>query len=311
MAHPPDKSSGLTESRENDTLKSFATHKNLRTNTPLDSQEKLPQFDTNRSAFRAWLDDLLDAFSAWQIWMKISTMDISSRHRRFFLGGLWVPLGMALFVFALGYVYSYLRNHEYGEFTPYLAASMIFWTIIHSSVTQGMSVFSSMGKHIETVRLPFHYYVLKSNFEIFYIAALTSPVYIFCVLFFGVNLTLSVVFLIPALIIYAVSCFSTLILIGLISLRIRDVKEPLGNFMRLMFLVTPVIWMVSRDAGSKRASFVGYNPLFHFLEIARAPLLGYHATVENWTVSIVTCAVMTVLACALMIKFRSKIHYWV
>jgi ABC-2 type transport system permease protein/lipopolysaccharide transport system permease protein len=271
----------------------------------------LPEFHTERSAIRAWFADLSDALAAWPVWTRIAMMDISSRHRRFLLGMLWVPLGMAIFVFALGYVYSYLRGHAYAEFTPYLAASMIFWTIIHSSVTQGMSVFTSMGKHMANVRLPFHYYVLKVAFENMYTALLTSPVYIFCLLFFDVSVTTSVFLLFPALVIFIISSFSTLVFIGLLSLRFRDIKEPMSNFMRLMFLVTPVIWMVSQRAGSKRAAFVDYNPFYHYLEIARAPLLGYAPSMMNWIVSGSACLVLTLAASILMMRWRSKIHYWV
>ncbi|CAM3723126.1 ABC transporter permease [Litorimonas haliclonae] len=275
------------------------------------SSKKLPVYTTGKSSFQAWRTDLSEAFSSWTTWTRIAIMDISSRHRRFLLGGLWVPLGMAIFVFALGYVYSYLRNHEYAEFTPYLAASMIFWTIIHSSVTQGMSLFSSMGRHIETVRLPFHYYVLKKTFELVYTALLTSPIYIICVIAFGVQISSSFFLLLPALLIYITSSFSTLILIGLLSLRLRDIQEPISNFMRLMFLVTPVIWMVSSGASSKRAIFVDYNPFFHYLEIARAPLLGYYPTLTNWGVAGAMCVGILILSSLLMIKWRSKIHYWV
>ena len=274
-------------------------------------RKALPVYDTSRSPFRAWLLDLKEAFLAWPTWSRITMLDISGQHRRFLLGALWVPLGMALFVFALGYVYSYLRNLDPNVFVPYLAASMVLWTIIHTTIMRGMSVFVAAAKYIENVRLPFHYFVLKNIFETFYTGLLTVPVYFAALAIYKVELNWGWLMVFPALLVYLVTAFSVLIIVGLANLRIRDIQSPLGNFMRLMFLLTPIIWMVEGREGSKRAAFIDYNPFYHFIEIARAPLLGDAATMTNWIVALSLCAVLLFISSFLMIRWRAKIQYWV
>ena len=273
--------------------------------------EPLPMLDTQSSGLRGWATDLMEGIRIWRVWIRLSVMDVSSEHRRFLLGPLWVPLGLAIFVFALGYVYSYLRSASYATFTMYLAASMPCWIIIQSSIMQGMGVFVSARNSIENIRLPFHYYVFKTVFGIYYTSFLTVPVYLLCLALFPTRPTDSIIVILPAIFIFMITSFAVVICIGMVNLRVRDIATPLSNFMRLMFLVTPVIWMVEMRADSRRAAFVEYNPFYHYIEILRAPLLGYWPDIQNWLVVGVCTSVLLLIATIAMIKFRSRIYYWI
>lgn len=271
----------------------------------------LPIHRTDVSRAGGWLRDIREGVALAPAWMRISIMDVNSTYRRFFLGSSWVTLGMVLFVFALGYVYSYLRGNEFSVFTPYLAAGMVAWTFIHSSVSQAMNVFVSSRRFIENVRLPFHYFIFKTMFDIAYNALLTLPVYVFCLFLFGVVPGAGLWRSLAALPLYLLSSYAIIVIIGVLNLRVRDIQTPLSNFMRLMFLITPVIWMVDERAGSRRAAFVDYNPFHHYMEIMRAPMLGQMPETVNWIVASSCTAALFTLACAVMILSWRRIHYWV
>ena len=277
---------------------------------PESAEQALPSYTTSGSKLSKTLKDFVESLGLWKTWSRLTIMELRSEYGRFHLGALWVPLGMAIFVFALGYVYSRLRGNAYGEFVPYLAAGMTFWTIIQSSITQSLSLFSGARAYIHNVRLPFYYYVFKALFTIFYTAFLTTPVYIASIFLFKLNPLSTLVWVLPAISIYILSAFSVLTLFGVISLRFRDVQAPLMNFMRLMFLVTPIIWMLEQKSGSKRAAFVDYNPFYHFIEIGRAPLLGQTATMTNWIVALSFTTVLFFLSVVFMTLYRRTIGYW-
>lgn len=275
------------------------------------AQIDLPVYDTQVSALGGWVRDLKEGLSLTPAWLRISIMDVNSHYRRFFIGPSWVTLGMLLFVFALGYVYSYLRSMDPDIFIPYLAAGMIGWTFIASSINQGMNVFVKSRKFIENVKLPFHYFVFKTMFDVFYTAVLTFPVYLLCVFLYDVQLQPTLYLSFVALILYMISSYSVIVLIGILHLRVRDIQNPLSNFMRLMFLITPIIWLVELGAGSKRAAFIDYNPFYHYLEIFRAPMLGDLPERVNWIVAISCTGGLFFLACLTFMFCWRKIHYWV
>ena len=78
--------------------------------TPVTSPD-LPVNDTQVGAFGGWYRDFSEGLRLAPAWFRISIMDVNSHYRRFFLGPSWVTLGMCLFVFALGYVYSLSLIH--------------------------------------------------------------------------------------------------------------------------------------------------------------------------------------------------------
>lgn len=271
----------------------------------------LPKYDTDISAVGGWWRDLRDALKLTPVWMRLSLMDVSSQHRRFFLGATWVTLGMTIFVFALGYVYSYLRNEEYAVFTPYLAAGMVAWTFMSSAITGGLNVFAGRSRFIENVQLPFHYYVFKTLSEISITAAMTIPVFGLCMILFDIRPGWTILWALPGLAIYMLTAFGVLIVMGVTNLKIRDIQTPLSNFMRLMFLVTPVIWMLEGREGTKRAAFVEYNPFFYFLDIFRSPLLGNVPEMRSWIVTASVAAFFFLAGIFVMIRARTRIHYWI
>ncbi|MEI7669432.1 MAG: hypothetical protein WCJ33_05060, partial [Pseudomonadota bacterium] len=61
--------------------------------------------------------------------------------------------------------------------------------------------------------------------------------------------------------------------LGLICARFRDLEMVVRNIMQLAFYATPVFWDFHIIA-QKNNFIIDYNPIFYFLEVIRAPLLG-------------------------------------
>lgn len=53
------------------------------------------------------------------------------------------------------------------------------------------------------------------------------------------------------------------------------------------------------------------NPLYHFMELIRAPLLGEHVAALSWIVSSIMMVAGTTLALFMFARFRSRIPYWI
>lgn len=53
------------------------------------------------------------------------------------------------------------------------------------------------------------------------------------------------------------------------------------------------------------------NPLLHYLDIVRAPLLGAHQELRHWAVVLVLTVVGWVFAAFAMRQYRARVPYWV
>jgi ABC-2 type transport system permease protein/lipopolysaccharide transport system permease protein len=97
--------------------------------------------------------------------------------------------------------------------------------------------------------------------------------------------------------------------LGILHLKYRDLGRFFEPLLRGMFFLTPVFWDPSIVTGTRRA-LVDFNPFYYFLELLRAPLLGYVPETRVWAV----CGTITLLgflATALLYRFqRPRLAYW-
>jgi ABC-2 type transport system permease protein len=78
--------------------------------------------------------------------------------------------------------------------------------------------------------------------------------------------------------------------------------------------MTPIIWNEStlqqQGAGSY-AKIVELNPLLHYLDIVRAPLLGADQELRHWLVVLALTVIGWIFAAFAMRQYRARVPYWV
>jgi len=88
----------------------------------------------------------------------------------------------------------------------------------------------------------------------------------------------------------------------------------LNSVVQLLFFMTPIIWNEStleQQGAGAYAGIVELNPLLHYLDIVRAPLLGADQEWRHWAVVLVLTAVGWILAAFAMRQYRARVPYWV
>jgi ABC-2 type transport system permease protein len=130
------------------------------------------------------------------------------------------------------------------------------------------------------------------------------------------NLHFSVLLAVPAMGLIALNVIWASLVIGIFSTRFRDIAPIMQSLTLLLFVLTPIFWTTKslhNQGGqmSERAKLAELNPLFHYLEIIRGPLIGEHVAAYHWYIVIAITAVGWLLALLSMKKFRSRVPYWV
>jgi ABC-type polysaccharide/polyol phosphate export permease len=273
--------------------------------------KKMPIYTSAGTSIGRAVNDLVGGLNLSPMWVYLTVQDLIIEFRRFYFGVLWIPLGMAVFVFVLGYVYSYVRDVEYAVFVPYLSAGMVGWQFMHTCILTGMNLFNRNGAVIRNVKLPLSYFIFKHIFRQFIEMLLVLIVFFVVMLVFGDSLTLTALWFVPAALLYAFTAFGVVLLLAVLSLRLRDIETPVSYAMRLAFLVTPILWMVDESENAERAVFVIFNPFYHFLEITRAPLLGEIPSALSVSVSLYFTLFVCLLAGVVFVRARPRIPYWV
>lgn len=256
------------------------------------------------------LNDIRQGFVEWRMWTRQGWSDVRARYRRTAFGPFWATLSMGIFVVSFGLVGSRLWNMNIREYLPFLAAGMVSWTLISTIITDGAVTFVSAEGLIKSMRFPytvFSYTVVWRNLILFFH---NIVVYIGIVAFAGVPVTRASLLVIPALFMISVNGVWVATLLGLAGARYRDVQQLVISVLQILMFVTPIFWAPDQLKGRAGLILVDLNPLLHYVEILRNPLLGKPTTLWNWVMVLTGTIIGWCLTLFVFSRFRRRVPYW-
>lgn len=257
---------------------------------------------------RAWID-IIQGFQSWRVWWLLGIGDIRQRYRRSRLGQFWITLSVAIFIAAIGTVYSALFKQPIEKYIPYLATTYITWTLISGIIIDSTSAFIQAEGFLRQQALPKSTFILRvlvRNFVSFGHNIVVLPV-IF--LIFGVSPAWTWFAALGGLVLIAVVGFLGGLVCAILCTRFRDLPQIIQNFVQVAFFVSPVAWQVDLLDESVR-HWVIINPFAAFLQMVSEPLLGRLPGAITYTSAAATIGVSALIAWVLFRRFRQRIVYW-
>ncbi len=115
---------------------------------------------------------------------------------------------------------------------------------------------------------------------------------------------------IPGLALVLINGLWVSLLFGIICLRFRDVPPLVSSALQIAMLITPLFWPADTLTGMKRFVFVELNPLYHVVDVVRAPLVGRVPEAASYTVMVALAIGGWWLTYAMFKRFRKRIAYW-
>jgi ABC-type polysaccharide/polyol phosphate export permease len=97
--------------------------------------------------------------------------------------------------------------------------------------------------------------------------------------------------------------------VAILCTRFRDVPQIITNFLQVVFFLTPIFWSI--DTLPHRPAFILWNPLYHLVDIVRAPLLGQTPTLVSWATAAGLAVVGSLCTILLYRRTYARIPYWV
>lgn len=220
------------------------------------------------------LDYFSDIWAARYFWWHLAMSDLRSRWRRSFFGVLWSiiqPLGLTLL---LSFVFSRIFNNDIGVYAPYILSGMIIWEYVTTTVQGGAMAFVQADAYIKQTRHPLAIYTLRNAVSGLAVLSLASTsLFIWVLVAMPQNISwswLAVPTILPLLLAIVWPCATVM---AYFSTRFRDIPYALGLVFQAMWFVSPIYFEESVFRNGDLHLLLDYNPIFHLLEIVRAPLL--------------------------------------
>lgn len=268
--------------------------------------------DTVRPHLMAAREDLVGGLRKYDLWGRLGWLEIKRRYRRTMMGPFWTCISLLIFVIVIGSVGSGLLSKQTAEYLPFLVAGMIVWVTLQSTLIEAATVFVAGTGLIRQMNFEYSILVYSLVWRNFIVFAHNLLVYLLILLVFAPEkLGFANLLAIPGLIVLAINCAWISLLLGMVSLRFRDLQQLVMSIVQVSMFVTPLFWPPDGLAGLRRIFFVDLNPLYHLLTIVRDPLLGGKLPPVN---SCIAAALITIggwtLAYAMFAKYRKRISYW-
>ncbi|KAA2262162.1 ABC transporter permease [Solihabitans fulvus] len=300
----------------------------------------VPDAPSTRSWGRAFAD-IRQGFADRELWGHLGWQDIKQRYRRSVIGPLWITISMGVTALGLGLLYAVIFNNDFATFLPYVAVGFIVWGFINGCLTEGMETFIANEGLIKHLPAPLTVYALRTVWRQTLMLAHNLVVYVILLIVFYGDLskpayTLSgklcgtegagfchpglgwgALMAIPAFVLIAINGGWVTLLFGIISTRFRDIPQVINSLTQLLFYMTPIVWSAdtlfagthpNRDWAKVLFQF---NPLYHFVQIMRAPMVGQQVSMVSWSVVGGITVVGWALALGALRNYRARVSYWV
>ena len=262
---------------------------------------------------RAWRD-LVEGFNKRELWLHLGWQDIKQRYRRSVLGPLWITIATGATAVAMGLLYSTLFKLPLEEHLPYITLGLIIWTLISAAILEGAEVFVANEGLIKQLPTPLSVHVYRLVWRQLILFGHNIIIYVIIAMIYPKPWVWQDLAVIPALGLLMLNCVWVSLCFGILATRYRDIGPLLNSVVQLLFFMTPIIWNEStleQQGAGAYAGIVELNPLLHYLDIVRAPLLGADQEWRHWAVVLVLTAVGWILAAFAMRQYRARVPYWV
>jgi ABC-2 type transport system permease protein len=267
----------------------------------------------SKTMAKAW-GDLRAGLARRELWLHLGWQDIKQRYRRSVLGPIWITIATGTTAVAMGALYSKLFHLELSEHLPYVTLGLIIWNLINASILEGAEVFIANEGLIKQLPAPLSVHIYRLVWRQMILFGHNIVIYVIIAIIYPKPWTWTDLAVVPAMGLIVLNCIWVSVVFGILGTRYRDISPLLFSVVQLLFFMTPIIWnentLRSQGAG-KWAKIVELNPLLHYLDIVRAPLLGAEQELRHWLVVLVLTAIGWLLATFALRNYRARVAYWV
>lgn len=263
----------------------------------------------SRKNYALAVNDLWHGINSIYIWPMLGWQDIKQRYRRSVIGPFWLTISYGAMIFAMGPLYGRLLQQDISAYFPYLAVSFVVWTLLAGIITDSCNAFIGAEGYIKEVKLPLTVHVLRVVWKNVLICAHNFVIVVIVMIFYPPEITWSILLIPVGLLMIAINGVWLGLLFGLLCARFRDVPQVITSLIQIAFFLTPVMWRPNMLG--RKEWVVDFNPLTHFLQVVRAPLLGGGVPVNSWYIVVLIALIGFPATLLFFSHYRSRVAYWV
>ncbi|ACD21004.1 ABC transporter permease [Paraburkholderia phytofirmans] len=255
------------------------------------------------------IKDLGASLIRWRLWMLLGWLEIRQRYARSRIGPFWLTISTSVMITSIGLVYGTLFGQKMGEYLPFLAVSIIFWTMFSQIVTEGSLAYISSATYIRQISTPKTVFILQVVWRNIIIFGHNLLIIVVLLIVFGVKSYTTLPLFLPGFVLFLLNAAWIAMVVALVSARFRDLPQIIAAMIQVAFYVTPIIY--KPGSLTRFRWVVDYNPLTYMMSLVRDPLTGVFPSDITWAVGIALAIVGWSFALFVTGRYAKRIPYWV
>jgi lipopolysaccharide transport system permease protein len=256
------------------------------------------------------LDDVRSGIAAYPAWGLLALQDIKQRYRRSVLGPFWITISTAVMIASLGFVYARLFKQPLENYLLFIGISLVAWGLVSSLINDACTCLIDAQHLIKQVRLPLTVHACRVVCRNVLIFGHNAVILVVLYLLYGQEAGWELLLVPLAVALYALNGLSAGLLLGILCARFRDIPPITANIVQVFFFITPIMWPPSLLQAGDLAWVAQFNPAHHYIQIARAPMLGEPFPAESWSVVALLTAAGMLAALLFLRRYRHRVAYW-
>jgi ABC-type polysaccharide/polyol phosphate export permease len=173
---------------------------------------------------------------------------------------------------------------------------------------ESTTLFATYENVIRQTSLPLSIFVMRMLWRNIIFLAHNFVIVIITVCIVWPSWSLQTLWILPGMLVVIVTVFFLSLFVATVCVRYRDIPQVIQSLMQLLFFVTPIMWQ--RKSLGTNEWIADINPLYHLLELLRAPLLGIAPTQLNFVVGLASAVSISLISGYVFAKSMRKIPYW-
>jgi lipopolysaccharide transport system permease protein len=220
------------------------------------------------------LADLFDALRRWRLIHLIGVSNLRGRYARSRVGQLWVTVANAIFIIAIGTIWSWIWRMDIDRYLPYVGAGFVIYVFLSQCINESASVLVADSRIFMNDRRPFILAILAMIYRNLIILAHNVPIIICLVLWSDSARFAPDWRLIPAVLLSVTFLVFFCYGLSIVCARFRDLIQIVNLIVQVSFLLTPVMWYMRSLPEKHHVWLYVFNPIAAILEVLRDPLIG-------------------------------------
>jgi ABC-type polysaccharide/polyol phosphate export permease len=274
--------------------------------SPGDTAERTGFPPPNR--FHEALRDIIGGLRLMHVWGLLGAHDIKQRYRRSTFGPFWLTLSMAIMIATIGILYARLFNQDMSSYLPFLAVGLLLWTFISTGMNELCAAFTAAESMIKQVKLPLTVHVSRVVWRNLLILAHNAIILIPVALWSGNIAVVPALTALVGIFLLGVNALWFGLTMGILCARFRDIPPIVNSMTQIVFFLTPILW--KPESLGSRIWLAKINPLFHFVEVVRVPILHGTIPLTSWAVCVVISVVLGLISIVVLARFGRRVAYW-